>query len=71
MANRAREERPSRYFRIAGTPHTSWPNDYPAIAASARWYWAFHGGQPMAKLIAEALDGELDVVLVHQLGAPA
>ncbi|HEX5512813.1 MAG TPA: phosphoribosyltransferase family protein [Gammaproteobacteria bacterium] len=28
------------------------------------------GAVPMAKLIADALDGELDVVLVHKLGAP-
>jgi predicted phosphoribosyltransferase len=28
------------------------------------------GAVPMAKIIAEALDGELDVVLVHKLGAP-
>lgn len=28
------------------------------------------GAMPMAKLIADALDGELDVVLVHKLGAP-
>ncbi len=29
------------------------------------------GAVPMAKIIAEALEGELDVVLVHKLGAPA
>ncbi|HET8562230.1 MAG TPA: phosphoribosyltransferase [Candidatus Binatia bacterium] len=28
------------------------------------------GALPMAKVIADALDGELDVVLVHKLGAP-
>lgn len=28
------------------------------------------GGVPMGKIIAEALEGELDVVLVHKLGAP-
>jgi predicted phosphoribosyltransferase len=28
------------------------------------------GAVPMAKVIAEALEGELDVVLVHKLGAP-
>ena len=28
------------------------------------------GAAPMAKIIAEALDGEIDVVLVHKLGAP-
>jgi putative phosphoribosyl transferase len=28
------------------------------------------GAVPMAKIIADALDGELDVVLVHKLGAP-
>lgn len=28
------------------------------------------GAVPMAKIIAEALDGEIDVVLVHKLGAP-
>lgn len=28
------------------------------------------GGVPMGRLIADALDGELDVVLVHKLGAP-
>lgn len=28
------------------------------------------GAAPMAKMIAEALDGEMDVVLVHKLGAP-
>jgi predicted phosphoribosyltransferase len=28
------------------------------------------GAVPMAKIIAAALDGELDVVLVHKLGAP-
>src|SRR5512143_4069276 len=28
------------------------------------------GAVPMAATIAEALDGELDVVLVHKLGAP-
>jgi predicted phosphoribosyltransferase len=28
------------------------------------------GAVPMAKIIAEALDGEVDVVLVHKLGAP-
>src|SRR5262245_10889646 len=28
------------------------------------------GAIPMAKIIAEALDGELDVVLVHKLAAP-
>jgi putative phosphoribosyl transferase len=28
------------------------------------------GAVPMAKIISEALDGELDVVLVHKLGAP-
>jgi predicted phosphoribosyltransferase len=28
------------------------------------------GAVPMAKIIAEALDGDLDVVLVHKLGAP-
>jgi len=28
------------------------------------------GAVPMAKIIAEALEGELDVVLVHKLGAP-
>jgi putative phosphoribosyl transferase len=28
------------------------------------------GAAPMAKIIAETLDGELDVVLVHKLGAP-
>lgn len=28
------------------------------------------GALPMAKIIADALDGELDVVLVHKLGAP-
>jgi predicted phosphoribosyltransferase len=28
------------------------------------------GAMPMAKIIAEALDGDLDVVLVHKLGAP-
>ncbi|MBI3611222.1 MAG: phosphoribosyltransferase [Nitrospirae bacterium] len=28
------------------------------------------GAVPMARIIAEALDGELDVVLVHKLGAP-
>ncbi len=29
------------------------------------------GALPMGEVIAEALDGELDVVLVHKLGAPA
>ena len=28
------------------------------------------GAVPMAKIIAEALGGDLDVVLVHKLGAP-
>jgi predicted phosphoribosyltransferase len=28
------------------------------------------GAVPMAKIIADALDGEMDVVLVHKLGAP-
>jgi predicted phosphoribosyltransferase len=28
------------------------------------------GALPMAKIIADALDGDLDVVLVHKLGAP-
>ncbi len=28
------------------------------------------GAAPMAKIIADALDGEIDVVLVHKLGAP-
>lgn len=28
------------------------------------------GAVPMGKIIAEALEGELDVVLVHKLGAP-
>ena len=28
------------------------------------------GAVPMAKVIAEALGGDLDVVLVHKLGAP-
>lgn len=28
------------------------------------------GAVPMAKILAEALDGELDVVLVHKIGAP-
>lgn len=28
------------------------------------------GGVPMGKVVAEALDGELEVVLVHKLGAP-
>lgn len=28
------------------------------------------GAVPMAKVIAEALDGDLDIVLVHKLGAP-
>lgn len=28
------------------------------------------GAVPMAKIIADALDGEIDVVLVHKLGAP-
>jgi predicted phosphoribosyltransferase len=28
------------------------------------------GAVPMGKIVAEALDGELDVVLVHKLGAP-
>ncbi len=28
------------------------------------------GGVPMGRIVADALDGELDVVLVHKLGAP-
>ena len=28
------------------------------------------GGVPMARVIADALDGDLDVVLVHKIGAP-
>ena len=28
------------------------------------------GAVPMARIVADALDGELDVVLVHKLGAP-
>lgn len=28
------------------------------------------GGVPMARIVADGLDGELDVVLVHKLGAP-
>lgn len=28
------------------------------------------GGVPMARVVAEALDGDLDVVLVHKIGAP-
>lgn len=39
-------------------------NDKPLILAIPR------GGVPMGKVIAEALDGELDVALVHKIGAP-
>lgn len=38
--------------------------EHPLVLAIPR------GAVPMAKLIAEALDGELDTVLVHKLGAP-
>ncbi|HET8700220.1 MAG TPA: phosphoribosyltransferase family protein [Nitrococcus sp.] len=38
--------------------------EHPLVLAIPR------GAVPMAKLIADALDGELDTVLVHKLGAP-
>ncbi len=37
---------------------------YPLVLAIPR------GGVPMGKIVADALGGELDVVLVHKLGAP-
>lgn len=39
-------------------------SEHPLVLAIPR------GAVPMAKLITEALDGELDTVLVHKLGAP-
>ena len=42
-------------------PHRA---DHPLVLAIPR------GAVPMARTIAEALAGELDVVLVHKLGAP-
>lgn len=38
--------------------------EHPLVLAIPR------GAVPMAKLVADALDGDLDVVLVHKLGAP-
>ncbi|MDN5848690.1 MAG: phosphoribosyltransferase [Nitrococcus sp.] len=38
--------------------------EHPLVLAIPR------GAVPMARLIADALDGELDIVLVHKLGAP-
>ncbi|HEY3302712.1 MAG TPA: phosphoribosyltransferase family protein [Candidatus Binatia bacterium] len=43
---------------------TSYRGKNPLVLAIPR------GAVPMAKIIAEALGGELDVVLVHKLGAP-
>jgi predicted phosphoribosyltransferase len=35
-------------------------------AEVTRWYSPYLGGVPMARVIADALGGELDVVLVHK-----
>jgi len=42
----------------------AWKGRNPLVLAIPR------GAVPMASIIAEALDGDLDVVLVHKLGAP-
>ena len=43
---------------------SAWRGQDPLVLAVPR------GGVPMARVIADALGGELDVVLVHKLGAP-
>jgi predicted phosphoribosyltransferase len=43
---------------------TAWRGQHPLILAIPR------GGVPMGRIVAEALAGELDVVLVRKLGAP-
>lgn len=42
----------------------SWKGQHPLVLAIPR------GAVPMGAIIAEALEGDLDVVLVHKLGAP-
>ncbi len=49
--------------QLAGRLH-AWRGRHPLVLAIPR------GAVPMAQVLAEALDGELDVVLVRKLGAP-
>jgi len=50
--------------RVLAERLSSWRGSHPLVLAVPR------GGVPMARVIADALGGELDVVLVHKLGAP-
>ena len=50
--------------RLAQRLRDSYKNKNPLVLGVPR------GAVPMAKIIAEALDGELDVVLVHKLSHP-
>lgn len=43
---------------------TKWRESHPLVVAIPR------GAVPMARIIAERLDGDLDVVLTRKLGAP-
>jgi len=50
--------------RLLAEKLTAFRGQRPLVLAVPR------GGVPMARVIADALDGDLDVVLVHKLGAP-
>ena len=50
--------------RVLAERLSAWRGRHPLVLAVPR------GGVPMARVIADALGGELDLVLVHKLGAP-
>jgi predicted phosphoribosyltransferase len=50
--------------RVLAERLSAWRGRHPLVLAVPR------GGVPMARVIADTLGGELDVVLVHKLGAP-
>lgn len=50
--------------RVLAEKLSAWRGHHPLVLAVPR------GGVPMGRVIADALGGELDVVLVHKLGAP-
>jgi predicted phosphoribosyltransferase len=50
--------------RVLAEQLSAWRGHHALVLAVPR------GGVPMARVIADALGGELDVVLVHKLGAP-
>ena len=50
--------------RVLAERLSAWRGSHPLVLAVPR------GGVPMARVIADTLGGELDVALVHKLGAP-